>query len=240
MTGGVRQRSIWWAPQRASWWIAILFSVGSICFLVGPFPGFVNLVGAAADGLIFFVGSIFFTSAALLQYLVTASSDHALGDLEKRGSRIPTFEPRRIDWWSAAIQLVGTLYFNVDTYRAMQEGIDSGSVDRLIWTPDALGSLCFLVSGALAYLEVRGAGIFRATRTLEWWIAIVNLVGCVFFAISAIASYVVPKTGDVLDLAAANATTSLGALCFLIGAVMLLPEAARTPERSSTPAPAPG
>jgi hypothetical protein len=34
---------------------------------------------------------------------------------------------------------------------------------------------------------------------------------------------VVPKTGDVLDLAAANVTTSLGALCFLIGALMLLP-----------------
>jgi hypothetical protein len=222
-----------------SWWIAILFSIGSVCFLVGPFPGFVNLVGATADGLIFFVGSIFFTSAALLQYLETASSDRALGDRGKRRFRMPTFEPTRVDWWSAAIQLVGTLYFNVDTYRAMQEGIDSGSVDRLIWTPDAIGSLCFLVSGVLAYLEVRGAGIIHAQRTREWWIAVVNLVGCVFFVISAIASYVVPKTGDVLDLAAANATTSLGALCFLVGAVLLLPEAARTSARASAPPVAP-
>jgi hypothetical protein len=33
-----------------------------------------------------------------------------------------------------------------------------------------------------------------------------------------------PETGDVLDLAAANLATALGAVCFLIGALMLLPE----------------
>jgi hypothetical protein len=51
--------------------------------------------------------------------------------------------------------------------------------------------------------------------------AAVNLAGCVFFGVSAIASYVVPKTGSVLDLAAANWNTALGALCFFIGAVLL-------------------
>ena len=51
----------------------------------------------------------------------------------------------------------------------------------------------------------------------------VNLAGCVFFMISAIAAYVVPSTGSVLDLAAANFTTALGGLCFLIGAVLLYP-----------------
>jgi hypothetical protein len=52
--------------------------------------------------------------------------------------------------------------------------------------------------------------------------AAVNLVGCIFFGISAIASYVVPSSGSILDLAAANWTTALGALCFFIGALMLL------------------
>ena len=36
----------WWAPRRASWWIAVLFIIGSACFAIGPFPGFVQLVGA--------------------------------------------------------------------------------------------------------------------------------------------------------------------------------------------------
>ena len=41
-----------------------------------------------------------------------------------------------------------------------------------------------------------------------------------------VASYVVPATGGVVELAAANAFTALGALCFLVGAVLLLPESA--------------
>jgi hypothetical protein len=52
---------------------------------------------------------------------------------------------------------------------------------------------------------------------------VINLAGCVAFGISAIAGYVVPSTGSAIDLAAANAWTSLGALCFLVGALMLLP-----------------
>jgi hypothetical protein len=35
---------------------------------------------------------------------------------------------------------------------------------------------------------------------------------------------VIPATGSAVDLARANATTSFGALCFLIGAVLLMPE----------------
>jgi hypothetical protein len=54
---------------RAVWdrWIGIGFAIGSLCFFVGPFPGVINLVGAKADAIIFFVGSIFFTVAAGLE-----------------------------------------------------------------------------------------------------------------------------------------------------------------------------
>ncbi len=55
-----------------------------------------------------------------------------------------------------------------------------------------------------------------------------NLAGCVFFGVSAIASYVVPASGSMLDLAAANWSTALGALCFFIGALLLFPR--RQPE----------
>jgi hypothetical protein len=45
----------------------------------------------------------------------------------------------------------------------------------------------------------------------------------VFFGISAVASYVAPSSGSVLDLAAVNWATALGAACFFAGALMLLP-----------------
>jgi hypothetical protein len=110
--------SRWWGPRRSSWWIGLLFAIGSACFLLGPMPGFVQLVGSAVDGTVFFVGSVFFTAAALLQHLVAANAG--------RGRfRVFTFQPRRIDWWATLIQLAGTVYFNVDTFRAMTRSFDT-------------------------------------------------------------------------------------------------------------------
>ena len=230
-----RARGRWWAPGMASWWIGVLFAIGSTCFFLGPFPGFAQLVGSRADGLVFFLGSIFFTSAALLQYLESANADLDVDGARSRRPRLLTFEPHRIDWWSTLIQLVGTIFFNVNTYRAMQESFDTSQVDRLVWAPEAIGSICFLISGLLAYLEVRGGGVWRAERTLGWKIATVNFLGCILFGISAVAGYVVPETGDVLALALANVTTSLGGLCFLIGAILVLPEGAEAGDGEEPP-----
>ena len=190
-------------------WIAIGFAVGSACFLVGPFPGFVQLVGAGADGAVFFAGSIFFTLAALLE---VRESTLRLG----RWAADPS-------WWSAAVQFVGTLLFNLSTFAAMQDGLSTGQANRLVWAPDLFGSAAFLISGALAYRVANRARRRASRRDREWTMAAVNLTGCVLFGISAIASYIVPSSGSILDLAAANWTTALGALCFLIGAVLLLP-----------------
>jgi hypothetical protein len=179
-------------------WIGVLFAIGSACFLVGPIPGFVELVGSAVDGIVFFVGSIFFTSAALLQTVIADG---------------------RLDRWACSVQLMGTVFFNVSTFRALETGLDAVEYDRLVWTPDLLGSICFLVSGFLAYAEVGGG----PRRTPGWRIAAVNLAGCVAFCVSAVAGYLVPSTGSALDLAAANTWTALGALCFLVGALLLIP-----------------
>jgi hypothetical protein len=224
---------VWWAPHRASWWIGVLFAVGSTCFFVGPFPGFVERVGSGVDGVVFFVGSVFFTSAAALQWLETINADP--GPHEPAGRfRVLTLEPRRIDWWAAGIQLIGTLLFNVNTFHALQSGLDADAYDRLVWTPDVLGCICFLVSSGLAYAEV-GHG----RHTLAWKIAALNLTGSIAFGISAIAAFWVPSSGSVLDLAAANGFTALGGLCFLIGSVLLLPEGAAGPARSDDTVTAP-
>jgi hypothetical protein len=46
--------------------------------------------------------------------------------------------------------------------------------------------------------------------------------------VSAVSSYVVPSTGSEVSLAMVNLCTALGALCFLVGALLPLPEGART------------
>ena len=207
---------------RAVWdrWIAIGFAVGSACFFIGPFPGFVQLVGAGADGAVFFAGSVFFTLAAGLEL---REATLRLG----RWASDPS-------WWSAAIQFVGTLLFNVNTFDAMQTGLSDKQENRLIFAPDLIGSACFLVSGALAYRVATGPRLLPVHRDRSWTMAAVNLAGCVLFMASAIASYVVPATGSVLDLAAANWSTGLGALCFFVGALLLLqPRHAAAPDRTS-------
>jgi YrhK-like protein len=189
--------------------IALGFAIGSTCFLVGPFPGFVDLVGAGADGAVFFAGSVFFTCAAGLELReVTVRRGRRWGE--------------DATWWSALVQFAGTLLFNVSTFDAMQDGLSSHQENRLVWTPDLLGSACFLVSGALAYRVTSGPSLVPARRDRAWWTAAVNLLGCVLFGVSAVASYVVPASGSILDLAAANWSTALGALCFLVGALLLL------------------
>ena len=162
-------------------------------------------MGSTVDGSVFFVGSIFFTAAATLQLLGTGIAG------------------RGLDWWSSAVQVAGTLFFNISTFDALQEALDTTQYNRLVWTPDVFGSICFLVSGFLAFVAVRRRPFYRPQGNRDWWIAAVNLLGCVAFGVSAIASYVIPETGSALDLARANATTAFGALCFLIGAVLLLP-----------------
>ena len=56
----------------------------------------------------------------------------------------------------------------------------------------------------------------------------INLAGSIAFGVSAVAGYIVPATGDYLDLAASNLSTVVGALCFLAGALLLLVDGART------------
>jgi hypothetical protein len=214
----------WWAPRRVSWWIAVLFLIGSACFAVGPFPGFVQLVGAAADAAVFFAGSLFFTAAAALQYLQTVNADR--GPAGKR-LRVLAFQPHRTDWWAATVQLAGTLFFNLSTYEALSTGLSTGQEDHLIWAPDVFGCACFLIASALAWGEVSGASVRGSRRPLDWWIAVVNLGGSVAFAVAGVASYFVPDTGDILDLAAANFTTVIGALGFFAGALLMLVEGAR-------------
>jgi hypothetical protein len=189
-------------------WMALCFALGSLCFLVGPFPGFADLVGDAADAVTFFVGSIFFTAGGALQTAIS---------IPERRSKLG-----RPAFWTAVIQSAGTLFFNVTTFRALDTAITSTEYDHLVWRPDAFGSICFLVSGTIAYVASPRTGWRPARGGPGWWEPTVNLVGCIFFGISAVAGYVVPSSGSVIDLAASNWNTSLGAGCFLACAVATL------------------
>jgi hypothetical protein len=217
----------WWDPGARGWWIGVLFALGSALFALGAVPGFAGAVGTRVDAVTFFVGSIFFTAAALLQY--RESVDAAAGGTAHGWARVFTYRPDHIDWWAGAIQLVGTVYFNVSTGAAVSADLSSQAARHHVWRPDAVGSVCFLIASALAWCEVcHGWGTW-SPGNIAWWITALNLVGSVAFGCSAVASYIVPATGAIWNVELSNLGTFVGALCFLAGALLLLPERTADP-----------
>src|SRR4051794_26250263 len=166
-------------------WMALSFALGSLCFLVGPFPGYAELVGPGADAVTFFAGSLLFTAGGGLQLWLSLGG-------------------RRSALWAAAVQSAGTLVFNVTTSAAMHTALTNPEYDRLVWRPDALGSICFLVSGAIAYAASTRRGWRPVRGGHGWWEPAVNLLGCIFFGIAAVAGYVVPARGSILHPAPAH------------------------------------
>jgi len=215
--------STWWAPGAIGWWVGLLFAVGASCFALGSAPGYLQAVGNSADSLTFFVGSIFFTSASYLQYLEAVNARHlpaGEGVLER--FRVLGYEPGNAGWWAASVQLLGTIFFNISTFDAMRASLSAPQVDKLVWRPDAYGSICFLVASTFAWIEL-GRPVWRA-RHLSWWIVAINMLGSIAFGVSAVAAFVVPTSGEPLNIMLVNLGTFVGAVCFFAGAVMLLPE----------------
>lgn len=228
--------STWWAPRARGWWIAVLFAVGSLLFALGAVPGYAGAVGARWDTVTFFVGSLFFTAAGFLTYREAVDAGPRAAGTVRR--RFFVVQPARIDWWSSAVQLAGTVFFNVSTGLALSADLSAQAAHRHVWRPDALGSVCFLVASALAWFEVCHGWVDWRPRSWSWWITLLNLVGSLAFGVSAVAGYISPATGQLHNAGLANLGTFIGALCFLAGALFLMPE--RTEDTSpevTTPAP---
>ena len=197
-------------------WMALFFATGSLCFFVGPFPGYASLVGASAAAATFFAGSILFTVGGALQTWLARGGGPGAA------------------WWTATIQSAGTLFFNVTTYQALDTALSNPDYDRLVWRPDALGSICFLVSGAIAY----GALVPARMATGPGASGMVGAGASTCWAASSSASRLspgtsCPSTGSMLDLAAANWNTAAGAACFEACALATL----RTGRTTKSPRP---
>jgi len=198
--------------------IGALFAIGATCFAVASLPLYAARVVPWVVGATFFVGSIFFTTAAGLQFRQAAAGLAPSGGGTVGGLRahLVGLGRRPGDWWAGLIQFVGTVAFNVSTFVAIDPHLEIEAEVRLVWTPDVVGSVCFLVASGLAY-----AAVSRAVRTGDWWIAVANLAGSVAFGISAAGAWVLPTTGQPVSVLAVNAGTFTGAVCFFIGALLL-------------------
>jgi hypothetical protein len=213
-------------PVRLNSTIAWLFMIGSACFVLGSVPAYIDAVGGTADSVTYFVGSLFFTSASFGQ-LVQSQSPAMTGVDERRQrlrapARLWAWLPHDRNWLAAVTQFPGTLAFNVSTLAALVHNATVHQEDRRVWRPDFVGSTLFLVASTFAILAL-GRFLSAQPRSLPWWIAWINMLGSVLFMASAIASFVLPSSGQMVDVPVSLAGTLLGAVCFLVGAALMLP-----------------
>lgn len=219
-----------WAPGRLAWWIAVLFIIGSSCFALGSFasnwPQYLSpeFSGSGVINAVFFVGSLFFTSAAGLQLLEAINGD--VTDIDRSGRHWRWFgwKPHNAGYSASLIQFIGTVLFNFNTADVMIAGLDWVGEDVLVWTPDVIGSACFLIASYLALIEVSHRFSSVEPRQVGWWISALNMLGSVAFMLAAVFTFFLPPSAEMEWAWGANFFTLVGAACFFTASYLMIPE----------------
>ena len=193
---------------------ARFFAIGASLFAIGAVFAAFPAINATFTGLTFFIGSIFFTTASLIQWLLSGRPRFA-----GRGGA------EAIDWWSAAIQFAGTLFFNVSTFAAILNLSILGERQH-VWRPDVFGSAAFLISSLLAVWACRDRDRLWDPAARLWKVTWLNLFGSVAFGVSAVAARISPESGLVANASLEGLGTFFGALGFLFAALLMAPQRA--------------
>ncbi len=214
-------------PRALNALIAVLFMVGSACFALGTIPAYVSAVGGTADAITYFIGSIFFTSASLSQLMQSQSPamspDLGGDDSSPAPIVVRAWLPHNRGWLAAATQFPGTLAFNVSTAFAISSELTASQTHRLVWGPDFVGSILFLISSGCAIVAV-GRVTELEPEMYSWQVAWLNMIGSIFFMLSALAGLTLPHAAREIDPRWASLGTLLGAICFFTGAALMFPE----------------
>ena len=137
-------------PRRVNWVAAAAFTVGGSLFAAGAALAQVGSGDATTAASIYFAGGLFFNTGAYASLLgaINAPRGAAAGRaLSAERWRWWSYEPHRIDWLSTFVLLVGTLAFAVNLTDSFLEGLTTQQVNRLIWAPEVIGCVLFLISG---------------------------------------------------------------------------------------------
>jgi hypothetical protein len=217
-------------PGQASARLRAINAVSATAFVLGG--GLFALGAALAQGdvggprlaaSVYLAGGVFFTTGAYAGLLLVANSrrgDDPDGILHTAPWRWWSLQPGRPDWASGVTLFVGTLFFFVSLLDALLGDLSVAQVHRLVWSPEFVGCILFLVSGQIAL-----AALWRGRRRgghdrLEWSVALVNQLGSALFLVAAFAAFVRPATGDELAVGVANWGTLTGALCFAVAGAL--------------------
>jgi hypothetical protein len=223
-----------WLPGRLNWWIGIIFALGSLLFALASVLSLTPRLAQAWSldstkiNAIFVAGSIPFSVAAYLQLFQAANAvDVPNGKAKSRAKRpvLLGWRPQDVGWLSCALQFVGTILFNFNTFDAMIPSLTWFQEDLAIWAPNILGSILFLASGYLAFIETCHAYWAWQPFSISWWVVFTNLLGCVGFMASAVFAIFLPGPANIERITLSIVFTLLGAIGFLVGSLLMVLEA---------------
>ena len=212
------------------------FFLGGGLFTIGALLAQYDAATVATIDWTFLIGGFWFSTgayAALVQEINSPRRIGADGALAARPWRWWAYEPKRPGWVAAFVLFCGTLAFAISLVDAFLTSLSTRQTDGLIWAPEMVGCILFLVSGHIGIIEVCHGRLRLMTSSLGWWIVIVNQIGSWLFMFSGLAAFVRPITGEVISVWMINWGTALGAACFSAAGL------AQLFERPAVPHPAP-
>jgi len=219
------------------------FAVGGALFTLGAMLAQWSTASATTIDLVFLCGGFFFSTGgytSIVQEINSPRSVDADGSLAETRWRWWAYEPMRPGWVSAFVLFVGTLAFAISLVDVFLSSLSTKQQDHLIWAPEMIGCVLFLVSGHVAIEEICHGRFRLMPRLLGWWVVSVNQLGSMLFFVSGLAAYVRPATDEVINSDLMNWGTGLGALCFSVAGVAQLFERPESPAKRPDAAPAGG
>jgi hypothetical protein len=193
------------------------FILGGALFTLGALLAQYDGAALPTIDWTFLIGGFWFSTGAYVALVQELNSPRKIGEdgaLIAYPWRWWAYEPNRPGWVAAFVLLCGTLAFAISLVDAFLSGLSTGQVDRLVWAPEMVGCILFLLSGHIGIQEVCHGRFRFMTHSLGWWIVIVNQVGSWLFMLSGLAAFVRPVTGEVISVGLINWGTALGAACF--------------------------
>ena len=222
-----------WAPGSISWWVAVGFVAGSALFALGAisslwFPAFISteLAARIADWS-YFVGTTTFTVAMYLQILETINADpHPERARHRPNEKFRWFawQPKRLSYMEAFILFVGSVFYNVETGLVIIGVSGPEGINWVLSVPSLLGAIFFVVGAYLQVVEACHNYLCFRLRSISWYSATLNFLGCVGFLVGATAGLGVPGLSIPSDPTIVKVAYLQGSAFFLVGGYLMLPE----------------
>lgn len=220
-----------WAPRRISWWVAVLFVVGSVLFAVGALASLFPEVlgGVLVADWSYFVGALLYTIGVYLQILEAINFRDYIGaassDGQEKGFEWFAWQPRRLSFMAPFVLLIGALLFNVETTLALAEGLGLIEVAALLVTWASItGSALFVVATYLQLIETCHGYWCRRPREISWWLVVLYVLGSIGFLVGSAYGIEVLGLASPAEALIVKLSLLVGSVLFLIGSYLMLPE----------------